>query len=134
MKCGKIYGDDAEELLTGCSECGYKLFLYVDEEEKAEEKFEQEDEREEERKNILRGIENFIRDVKDDVDVKFNRKVEFDLESIRVMEDGVYEINLTKLLNEIPLIVEIKEGKYYVHLASIFTKGKEKSLDIEDLG
>lgn len=134
MKCGAIYEDDAEELLEGCSECGYKLFLYVDEEDDAEEKFEGEEEREEERKNIMRSIENFIKDVKDDVDVEFNREVEFDLESIKVMDDGVYEINLTKLLNEVPLIVEIKEGKYFVHLASIFTDGKEKSLDVEDLG
>lgn len=55
--------------------------------------------------------------------------VEFDLECIKIIEDGVYDINIKKLAQKEPLIVEIKEdGKYFVHLASLF----KKAMEIED--
>jgi len=125
MKCGKIYGDDAEEILGGC-ECGSNLFLYRD-------KFDEKEELEKERKEVVEGITEFIANLKRDVKARIRPKVEFDLESIRVLEEGVYEIDLGKLLKDIPLVVEIKEGKYRIHLASLFTKGKEKSISIKDL-
>lgn len=61
--------------------------------------------------------------------------VRFDMEAIKVLEEGVYDINLSKLSQREPLIVEIKEdGKYFVHLASVFQERmevEEEALDEE---
>lgn len=125
MNCGNKYEDDAEELIEGC-ECGSTLFLYkkdVEDRDTAE--------LQEEKESVMDEIDQFIRDVKDRVTPQAN--IEFDMESIRVEEDGVYEINLRKLLEEAPLIVELKEGSYRLHLASAFSQGKDKGLRMEDL-
>lgn len=126
MNCGKIYEDGAEELMEGC-ECGSTLFLYQREfEDKRDE-----EELHSERDNIIQEIDDFIKGVKSKI--KEKSKIKFDMESIKVLEDGVYEIKLRKLLDKAPLIIEIKEGKYHVHLASVFADGEFESFDIEDL-
>lgn len=127
LNCGKILEEDSDELLTGCGNCGYKLFVYQGSNEG--------DIGEGERKEIVKDVEEFLEGLEQEEEVKarFKKAMEFDLESIKVLEDGVYKINLRKLLEEIPLIVEIKEGKYYIHLPSVFTKGKEKTLSVRDL-
>lgn len=129
MNCGKRYDDGADELIQGC-ECGSSLFLYkksFDDEEEARDT----EELQEEKETVMEEIDNFIKDVKSKV--KPSSKLEFDLESIKVQEDGVYQINLRKLLDEVPLIVEVKEGNYHIHLASVFSKGENKGIRIEDL-
>lgn len=125
MNCGNKYEDDAEELIEGC-ECGSTLFLYKKDVEDRDT-----EELQEEKQSVMDEIDSFIRDVKNRVTPSAN--IEFDMESIRVEEDGVYEINLRKLLEEAPLIVELDEGSYRLHLASAFTQGKEKGLRVDDL-
>ena len=130
MNCGRVYQDDAEELLKGC-ECSGKLFLYED-----RIKFKKKELKKNlkhKRDDLIEGISEFLYHLKRDVQTKFKSKVSFDLESKKVIENGVYEIDLKKLLNEVPLIVEIKEGKYFVHLASLFKKGKDKTISLDDL-
>lgn len=125
MNCGNRYDDGADELIEGC-ECGSNLFLYKKNVENREP-----EELQEKKETVMEEIDKFIRDVKNKVSL--DSKVHFDLESIKVKEDGVYEINLRKLLDEVPLIVEVKEGNYHIHLASVFSHGKEKGLRLEDL-
>lgn len=55
-----------------------------------------------------------------------------DLESIRVRGDGVFEISLEKLTEGKPLIIELEEGEYRIHLSSLFGESK-KRIDLEDL-
>lgn len=126
LNCGKIYEEGAEELLEGC-ECGSTLFIYEKDMEEEKDK----EELDSQRDKIKKEIDDFIEGVKSKI--KSEKKVEFDMESISVLEDGVYEINLRKLLDKLPLIIEIKEGRYKVHLASVFEKGEFKSFDIKDL-
>lgn len=126
MNCGEEYSDEADELIEGC-DCGSNLFLY---QKKADEEPDK-DELQEEKQSVMEEIDKFIRDVKNKVRPDANLR--FDLESIKVKEDGVYEINLRKLLDEVPLIVEVKEGNYHIHLASVFSKGKQKGLRLQDL-
>lgn len=124
MNCGKEYGDDAEELVDGCS-CGSSLFLYQKEQE--------DDEPEVEEDEVMQEIDEFLQDVKDDEKDPHDSKIRFDLQSIRVLEEGVYEIDLKKLLEREPLIVEVKDSKYFLHLASVFTQGEDKSLSLKEL-
>ncbi len=45
---------------------------------------------------------------------------------INIVEPGVYEIDLKRLLEENPIIVQ-KDGTYFVHLPSVFDKLQDKS-------
>ena len=45
---------------------------------------------------------------------------------ISIDEEGVYDIDVEKLLEKSPIIVQ-KDGSYVVHLPSVFKKGKKKS-------
>ncbi len=51
---------------------------------------------------------------------------EIEPEIINIVEPGVYEIDLKRLLEESPIIVQ-KDGTYFVHLPSVFEKIKKKS-------
>lgn len=126
MNCGEEYEENSDALIEGCEECGSTLFLYQKESDDLEE-----DELQEEKDSVMEEIDKFIRDVKSKV--KPSKEFDFDLQSITVQEDGVYEIDVSKLLEEIPLIVEIKDGSYKLHLASVFSKGKDKGLRPQDL-
>ncbi len=127
MNCGAEYEEGADALIEGCEDCGSSLFLY----EKEDGSDLETEDLEEERRSVMAEIDKFIRDVKSKVEPADD--LQFDLQSITVMEDGVYEIDLRKLLDEIPLIVEIKDGAYRLHLASVFSRGKEKGLRLQDL-
>lgn len=125
LKCGKVLEGDSNELLQGCNNCGHKLFVYQEGDEDIDKG---------EREDVVRDVENFLEDIgeKEKLKTKLKKGIEFDLQSIKVLDDGVYEINLRKLLEEIPLIVEIREGKYFIHLPSLFKDGKEKAISLED--
>lgn len=124
MNCGETYEDDSDELLEGC-ECGSSLFMYENEEEtKDEEELEQEKEE----------VETNIREmVALGEEERENIKFEFDLDSIKVKEEGVYNINVSRLLEEIPLVIEKTEGVYKIHLPSAF-EPHNREVDIADLG
>lgn len=122
MNCGKTYEDDSEELINGC-ECGSSLFMYEKEDELSQEELE------EERDLVKSDIEEMV--AKGETEVS-NIKIEFDLDSIKVKEEGVYSINVSRLLEEIPLVIEKREGVYHIHLPSAFTPDK-REVNVEDL-
>jgi len=123
MNCGETYPEDSEKLIDGC-DCGSSLFIFEKEEEKISE-----DEREE--------VKSEFSDIgPEDFDGNDNIKFQFDLDSIIVEEEGVYTINITRLLDEIPLVIRKDEGVYHLHLPSAFepenAKIEEEDLDIND--
>jgi predicted nucleic acid-binding Zn-ribbon protein len=119
MNCGKTYDDESEKLIEGC-ECGSSLFVY---EQDAEEMTDEEQER------VEQEMEQMIAEgVAERADIRF----EFDLDSIRVEEEGVYTINVSRLLKEIPLVIRKSEGTYHIHLPSAFNPG-DAELDPEEL-
>lgn len=115
MSCGKTYEDDADELLDGC-ECGCSLFMF-------EKETGETDVSEDERKEVKSDIENMV---EEGLAEKENIKFEFDLDSIRVEEEGVYNINVSRLLEEMPLVIRKTEGVYHIHLPSAFKPGNNK--------
>jgi predicted nucleic acid-binding Zn-ribbon protein len=51
---------------------------------------------------------------------------DMEVESIRILEKGSYELNLKSLLEREEIIMSVKEdGRYLVHLPSVFDKGKK---------
>ncbi len=119
MNCSRTYEDDSEELINGC-ECGSSLFMYENDIE---------DVSEEEREELKSDVEEMM---EDGISEKENIKLEFDLDSIVVEEEGVYTINVSRLLEEIPLIIRKTEGSYHVNLPSAF-KPENTDLDLTQL-
>ncbi|MFB6209078.1 MAG: Zn-ribbon containing protein [Candidatus Nanohaloarchaea archaeon] len=124
MNCGKTYEDDSDELIEGC-ECGSSLFIF---EKEPGEEFS-----EEERTEVRSDIEQMM---EEGIEERENIKFRFDLDSIVVEEEGVYTINVSKLLEEVPLVIRKQEGMYHIHLPSAFEPGKtditEEELDLND--
>jgi predicted nucleic acid-binding Zn-ribbon protein len=125
-RCDTIFEDGAVEILNGCPNCGWNKFLYVrdvteDETEKKEDQSE---------KKILKEIDEFIQEhgIKTDEIEKVEQEPESErIESLRIMGPGSYELNLEALLEREEIILALKEdGKYVVHLPSVFDTKKKK--------
>jgi len=139
VHCSKIYPDAAPELLKGC-ECGSHFFYYIKKEYAEKLKKEQQaivdeimgEEKDEDREED-RVIQNKIEEL-DKLDKKEIEKevreimgiqeqedipVILDLESIRVLKPGKFEIDVVNLFSKKrPLIYKLEEGKYIIDLAS----------------
>ena len=122
MNCGRTYEDDSDKIVDGC-ECGSSLFMYENEPEMSEKQLE------EEKAQVKDDIEEMVSEGEEE---RKNIRFEFDLDSISVQEEGVYSINVSRLLKEMPLVIEKSEGIYKIHLPSAFTPG-DKDVELEDL-
>lgn len=122
MNCGETYDEGSDELIDGC-ECGSSLFIFEKQ---------QDDLSDQEREEVKSEFKEIDRE---DFEEKENIKFKFDLDSIIVEEEGVYTINVSKLLEEVPLVIRKMEGVYHLHLPSAFEPEKanidEKELDIK---
>jgi predicted nucleic acid-binding Zn-ribbon protein len=122
MNCGRTYEDDSDKIVDGCT-CGSSLFMYENQPEMSE------DELEEEKAKVKDDIEQMVEQGEEERgDIRF----EFNLDSISVEEEGVYNINVSRLLEEMPLVIEKDEGIYRIHLPSAFVPG-DKDVELEDL-
>ncbi len=118
VRCGKIYPDNAPELLTGCS-CGSKLFFYIKKDKLEELKKATSKLTEEEKKQIEK-------DVMDLVGPDQDQPVILDFESIRIRKPGKYELDLVKLFEGKPLIYKIGDGKYIIDIEKTFEELNDK--------
>ena len=132
VHCGKVYPDAAEELLKGC-ECSSHFFYYIKKEfaKKAEEhiqvKIEQLD------KLDKKKVEKDVREIMG-IEEAEDVPVILDLESIRILKPGKYELDVVNLFSKKrPLIYKLEEGKYIIDLASTIKINAEELEDLEDL-
>lgn len=113
VRCGALFEDGAKELLNGCS-CGSKFFFFMSQKalkkvQKASAKLTKEDRIQ---------IEEDIRDI---TGIKEEDKpVYLDIESIRVLRPGKYELDLVDIFKGNPLIYKYGDGKYIIDLPSTF--------------
>lgn len=117
VRCGKLYDDGAEEILKGCH-CGARLFFFVrkDALKQAKETIEAiEDLTPKEKQEMEKDVLDLV-----DVDVIREKPVILDIESIRTVEPGKFEIDLVHLFKKDPLIFKVGEGKYVIDIASAF--------------
>jgi predicted nucleic acid-binding Zn-ribbon protein len=122
VRCGKIYDDGAQEILTGCS-CGGRLFFYIKKEKLAQLK-----------KSISKLSPNEKQEIERDVleligapEEQGEEPIVLDFESIRVLKPGKYELDLVQIFKKKPLIYKVGDGKYYIDLAASFELSKSKS-------
>lgn len=123
VRCGKIYGNAAPEILKGCS-CGSHYFFFLKDEDLLVKETE----------NLTKKErEEILVDIKEIVGEEVEKPVVLDLESIRVVKPGKFEIDLVSLFKKKPVIYKIAEGKYIIDIPSTFhfsmtkkTKGKKE--------
>ena len=122
VRCNTFYEDGAQELLKGCS-CSGKLFFFIKKEKL------------DEMKKITEGV-NLTTKEKDQIeqdifdlvgsDIDKSQPVILDLEAIRIMKPGKYELDLVHLFKNEPLIFKLEEGKYMIDLVQSFQAFKKK--------
>jgi len=122
VRCNTMYEDGATEILKGCS-CGGKLFFYIkkDKLKEVQEKTAQLTDKDK---------EEIEKDVFDLVGSEIDKQdpVVLDLEAIRVLKPGKYELDLVHLFKNEPLIFKLEEGKYMIDILESFKQltGKKK--------
>ena len=138
VHCSRLYPDAAKELLTGCK-CGSHFFYYIKKEyydklnsqvlngvdKSLTKDFDSDSEITEIQKKINEidrmdkiKIEQDVREIIG-ISEKEDVPVILDLESIRVLKPGKFEIDVVNLFSKKrPLIYKLEEGKYIIDLAS----------------
>ena len=120
VHCGKIYSKVSTELLEGCT-CGSHFFFFIKDEQLANLKKNQP------------AIElnpsektRIEQDVRDMIGLEEEAPVILDLESVRIIKEGKFEIDLVNVFNKKrPLVYKLEEGKYIIDLASTLRVSKE---------
>jgi predicted nucleic acid-binding Zn-ribbon protein len=121
VKCGKIYEDACEELLKGCI-CGSKLFYFVKSTEKILET-----------KSVIDKNSEILEDQEEEFVYQYDEDnkelIIFDVESVNVVSNGKYTIDIEGLMKSKTdnLVYKYDEGKYSVDIEAGFKKIKKRS-------
>jgi predicted nucleic acid-binding Zn-ribbon protein len=122
-RCGKIHPDDSPYLVSGCDVCGSKFFFYIRQDvlNKADKEL---------KKLTQKEIDEIEKDIREIIPegVDEDETVVLDLEAIRVIKPGKYEIDVTNLFNQKPIVIRMGPGKYELDLSVLLSRlaGKEK--------
>ena len=119
VRCNKFYEDGAQEILKGCS-CGARLFFYIKKEKLEETKNITEKLTKEEKKEVEKDVLDLV-----DLDMAKEKPIVLDLESIKIMKPGKYELDLVRMFKGEPLIFKLEEGKYIIDIPESFKKIKK---------
>lgn len=118
VHCKRIIPVGSKELLEGCNSCGGKFYFYI-KDEQLEKIKENPIEIPEKEKGV---IEKEVREIAGITDEDL--PVILDLESVRAIGAGKYEIDIVNLFKkDRPLIYKLEEGKYIIDLATTLGKG-----------
>lgn len=113
VRCGAMYEDGSQELIKGCA-CGAKFFFFmkkkdIDEVTNLTTKLTTEERQE---------LESDVLDLVGEKEPE--KPVILDLESIRVLKPGKFEIDLVDLFKGKPLVYKLEDGKYIIDIVSTF--------------
>ncbi|MEK6940961.1 MAG: Zn-ribbon containing protein [Nanoarchaeota archaeon] len=115
VRCTKLYDDGANEILAGCS-CGGRFFFFMKKKDI------------EDAKNITSNLtdEDKIQIESDVIDIigleDIDKPVILDLESIRILTPGKYELDIVELFHGKPLVYRVEDGKYIIDVAGSFKR------------
>lgn len=117
VHCSKIIEVGSKEILEGCNSCGGKFFFYIRDEQVERLKASREE---------LIPEFNTVDKEKVEEDVRSILKIEdedkpviLDLESVRVLNPGQFEIDIVSLMNRKPVVFKLSEGKYVIDLEGL---------------
>jgi predicted nucleic acid-binding Zn-ribbon protein len=130
VHCGKVYPDAAKELLIGCS-CNSHFFYFIKKENYDRINKQISDDILNEKIHEIDKLDKvkIEQDVREIIGIseKEDIPVILDLESIRILSPGKFEIDVVNLFNKKrPLIYKLEEGKYIIDLASTLKLNAEE--------
>lgn len=116
VHCSKIIETGSREILEGCGSCHGKFFFFIRDDQvskiqEAKEKVLPEF-NEEDKKRIEIDVRSILK-IEDETE-----PVILDLESIRVISPGKFEIDIVNLMNKKPIVFKLQEGKYLIDIES----------------
>ena len=122
VRCDTFYEDGATEILKGCT-CGGRLFFFI--------KKEKMEEAQKEATNVNlsdKDKKQIEEDIFDLVGSQIDKEspVVLDLEAIKVLTPGKYELDLVHLFKGEPLVVKLEDGKYMIDLIQSFKTTRRK--------
>ncbi len=119
VRCSRIIPATSQELLKGCNKCGGKLFFYI-----REEKLKELQEKPIKiPKNERPKVERDIREIAGIEDP--DAPVILDIESVRVLGAGKFEIDLVSLFKkDRPIIYKVEDGKYIIDFSPTLKSGE----------
>ncbi len=122
VRCNTFYPDGAQEILKGC-QCGARLFFFIKKKHIEQGKDLVSNLTEEDRQQIQTDVAEIMTIKDEDLDAP----VVLDIEAIRVLQPGKYELDLVHLFKKDPLIIKLEEGKYMIDLGQLFNqKGEDE--------
>lgn len=125
VHCGEVYPDAAQQLLSGCK-CGSKFFYYIKQEKVEQLRQEIQDTLFDISKDDKERIEKDIREITGMTE-EIDKPVILDVESIRVLGPGKYEIDIINLFSKArPIIYRLEEGKYVIDLSDTIKVGRDE--------
>lgn len=114
VRCSKIYPDGSQELLKGC-ECGGRFFFYIKKKSLKEAQKLTKNLTIDDKKQMEQDVLEIIGDKIDE-----NKPIILDLETIKILTPGKYELDLVDIFKGRPLVYKLDEGKYFIDVASTF--------------
>ena len=127
VHCKRIIPGGSKELLDGCLDCGGHFFFYIKDEQLEQLGNNPIEIPQEQKKDIEKDIREMAGIVEE------NAPVILDIESVRVVGEGKFEIDLVNLFKRNrPLIYKIEEGKYIIDLSSTLKRNIKDIKEIVD--
>jgi len=127
VKCNTFYEDASAKLLKGCSNCGGKFFFYLKKEDVERAKELTVSLSPEDREQIEKDVLDILGE-----EIEYDHPVFLDLESIRILRPGEYELDIVNLFKGKPLVYKLEDGKYVIDLLSTFNAKDKEIGDILD--
>lgn len=131
ISCGAVYDDGSKEILHGCSQCKGRLFFFI-----KKEKLEQLKQDKDRVLNLSQDEKNQIEEDVLDIlgdNVESDAPVILDIESIKILKPGRYELDLVNLFQKKqPLIYKLNDGKYVIDLLETFKSLGGSSSDSDE--
>jgi len=119
VRCGIMYDDGSKELLSGC-QCGGRFFFFIRKKNLEEAQKVTVNLSSEEKAQIEKDVMDIVGTSDPD------EPVVLDLENIRVLKPGKYELDIVELFKNKPLVYKMGEGTYVIDLASSFEERRKK--------
>ncbi|MBI4980930.1 hypothetical protein HZC30_05235 [Candidatus Woesearchaeota archaeon] len=120
VRCNTFYQEGAQEILKGCK-CGGRLFFYIKQQHIDEGKQILSNLTVEDKKQIEEDVTEILT-----LKLEPNAPVVLDIEAIRILKPGKYELDLVHLFKKDPLIIKLEEGKYVIDLPHLFKEASEE--------
>jgi predicted nucleic acid-binding Zn-ribbon protein len=117
VHCSKILEVGSKEILEGCGSCGGNFFFYIRDEQAERIKASKEEPIPEFNTIDKRKVEEDVRTILQVEDEE--KPVILDLESVKVLGNGKFELDIVSLMNRKPIVFKVSEGKYIIDIEGL---------------